>query len=87
MKNASAVLSAPRTARPPDKPTATLTVPDPDKINSFMNIRVAGIQACSELWKSRRAEFITEPIPGYGEIRCCIRDPEGYIVETELKYG
>ena len=24
----------------PDKPTVTLSVPDPDKINSFMNIRV-----------------------------------------------
>src|SRR5579862_5098727 len=25
----------------PDKPTVTLSVPDPDHINSFMNIRVA----------------------------------------------
>src|SRR5580700_1754319 len=25
----------------PDKPTVTLSVPDPDKINGFMNIRVA----------------------------------------------
>jgi predicted enzyme related to lactoylglutathione lyase len=36
----------------PDKPTVTLRVPDPDKISSFMNIRVADIQACYELWKS-----------------------------------
>ena len=34
-----------------DKPTVTLSVPDPDKINGFMNIRVADIQACYELWK------------------------------------
>ncbi len=26
-------------------------VPDPDKINGFMNIRVADIQACYELWE------------------------------------
>src|ERR1700727_1108647 len=30
----------------PDKPTVTLSVPDPDHINSFMNFRVADIQAC-----------------------------------------
>src|SRR6201986_1220659 len=45
----------------PDKPTVTLSTPDPSHINSFMNIRVADIQACYELWKSRGAEFITEP--------------------------
>ena len=75
----------------PDKPSVTLTVPDPDKINGFMNIRVADIQGCYELWKSRGAEFITPPIPKYGETRCYIRDPDGYIIEvgqsTELKYG
>lgn len=76
----------------PDKPTVTLSVlADPDKINSFMNIRVADIHACYELWKSRGAEFITKPIPKYGETRCYIRDPDGYIIEvgqsTELTYG
>ena len=75
----------------PDKPTVTLSVPDPNHINSFMNFRVADIQACYELWKSRGAEFLTPPIPKYGEIRCYIRDPDGYIIEvgqsTSLKYG
>ena len=75
----------------PDKPTVTLSVPDPNHINSFMNFRVADIQACYELWKSRGAEFITAPIPKYGEIRCYIRDPDGYLIEvgqsTTLKYG
>jgi putative intracellular protease/amidase/catechol 2,3-dioxygenase-like lactoylglutathione lyase family enzyme len=75
----------------PDKPTVMLSVPDPNHINSFMNFRVADIQACYELWKSRGAEFITEPIPKYGETRCYIRDPDGYIIEvgqsTDLTYG
>jgi len=75
----------------PDKPTVTLSVPDPNHINSFMNFRVADIQACYELWKSRGAEFITPPIPKYGEIRCYIRDPDGYIIEvgqsTDLTYS
>ena len=67
----------------PDKPSVTLSVPaDPDKVSSFLNIRVADIQACYELWKSRGAEFITEPKEKYGEIRCYIRDPDGYIIEV-----
>jgi predicted enzyme related to lactoylglutathione lyase len=77
----------------PDKPTVVLsTLADPDKINSFMNFRVADIQACYELWKSRGAEFITEPKDKYGETRCYIRDPDGYIIEVgqskpEFTYG
>ena len=40
----------------PDKPTVTLSVPaDPDSVNSFMNIRVADIQACYELWRKSRS--------------------------------
>jgi predicted enzyme related to lactoylglutathione lyase len=67
----------------PDKPTVTLRVPpDPDAVSSFMNIRVADIQACYELWRSRGAEFITEPKDKYGETRCYIRDPDGYIIEV-----
>ena len=67
----------------PDKPTVTLSVPtDPDNVSSFMNIRVADIRACYELWRSRGAEFITEPEPKYGETRCYIRDPDGYIIEV-----
>jgi len=77
----------------PDKPTVTLSVPpDPNRISSFMNIRVADIQACYQLWKSRGAEFITEPKDKYGETRCYIRDPDGYIIEIgqskpEFTYG
>ena len=65
----------------PDKPTVTLSVPDPNHINSFMNIRVADIQECYALWRSRGAQFITEPKPKYGETRCYSRDPDGYIIE------
>jgi predicted enzyme related to lactoylglutathione lyase len=50
----------------PDKPSVTLSVPaDPDSVSSFMNIRVADIQACYELWRNRGAEFITEPKDKY----------------------
>jgi catechol 2,3-dioxygenase-like lactoylglutathione lyase family enzyme len=67
----------------PDKPKTMLSVPaDPDAVSSFMNIRVADIQACYKLWRSRGAEFITEPKDKYGETRCYIRDPDGYIIEV-----
>ena len=76
----------------PDKPTVALSVPDPNHINSFMNFRVADIQACYDLWRNRGAEFITEPKDKYGETRCYIRDPDGYIIEVgqskpEFRYG
>jgi hypothetical protein len=40
----------------------------------------------------RGAEFITEPLDKYGERRCYIRDPDGYIIEVgqskpEFRYG
>ena len=67
----------------PDKPTVILSVlADPNKVDSFMNVRVADIQACYRLWKSRGAQFITEPKDKYGETRCYIRDPDGYIIEV-----
>jgi predicted enzyme related to lactoylglutathione lyase len=77
----------------PDKPTVTLSVPpDPNHISSFMNLRVADIQACYKDWKGRGATFITEPLDKYGETRCYIRDPDGYIIEVgqskpEFTYG
>ena len=67
----------------PDKPSVTLSVlADVDLVSSFMNIRVADIQACYELWRSRGAEFITEPKDKHGETRCYVRDPDGYIIEV-----
>ena len=73
----------------PDKPTVTLRPPpNPDEISSFMNVRVADIQACYRLWRSRGAQFITEPKDKVGETRCYIRDPDGYIIEVgESKPG
>ena len=66
----------------PDKPSVTLSVPDPDSVSSFMILRVADIQASYELWRSRGAEFITEPKEQYGESCCYMRDPDGYLIEV-----
>jgi catechol 2,3-dioxygenase-like lactoylglutathione lyase family enzyme len=67
----------------PDKPAVTLSVPtDLNTVSSFVNIRVADIQACYELWRSRGAEFITEPMDKVGETCCYLRDPDGHLIEV-----
>lgn len=51
-------------------------------MSSFMNLPVAAIQACDEQWSSKGAEFVTPPIDRGPEIRCYMRDPDGYIIEV-----
>jgi catechol 2,3-dioxygenase-like lactoylglutathione lyase family enzyme len=66
-----------------DKPGVTLSAPDdPSRASSFLNLRVADIQARYTEWKSRGAVFLTPPIRKAGEIRCYMRDPDGYIIEV-----
>jgi catechol 2,3-dioxygenase-like lactoylglutathione lyase family enzyme len=66
-----------------DKPTVTLeTPPDPDRVSSFLNLRVADIHAAYSQWSARGAEFLTEPKQHEIEIRCYIRDPDGHIIEV-----
>ena len=61
-----------------DKPTVTLeTPPDPDRVSSFLNIRVADIEAVYAEWSARGAQFLTPPKHHETEIRCYIRDPDG----------
>jgi catechol 2,3-dioxygenase-like lactoylglutathione lyase family enzyme len=66
-----------------DKPTVTLeTQPDPDRVSSFLNIRVADIHAVYALWSARGAQFLTPPKQHETEMRCYIRDPDGYLIEV-----
>jgi len=66
-----------------DKPSVTLRPPvNPNEVSSFLNIRVADIRACYEQWRSRGAEFLTEPKDHGREIRCYMRDPDNYLVEV-----
>src|SRR6202050_3383686 len=66
-----------------DKPTVTLETPsDPDRVSSFLNIRVTDIHAVYAEWSARGAEFLTPPIQHAYEIRCYMRDPDGYIIEV-----
>src|SRR5260221_3450750 len=46
-----------------DKPTVTLATPtDPNRVSSFLNIRVADIAAVYAEWSARGAEFLTPPM-------------------------
>jgi lactoylglutathione lyase len=66
-----------------DKPNVVASPPrDPDLLSSFMNLRVKDIARCYDLWRSRGARFITEPKVHASEIRCYIRDPDGYLIEV-----
>jgi len=57
-----------------DKPTVTLETPrDPDRVSSFLNIRVKDIEAVYAAWSARGAQFLTPPKQHQYEKRCYIR--------------
>jgi catechol 2,3-dioxygenase-like lactoylglutathione lyase family enzyme len=71
-----------------DKPQVTVSPPtDPNTVSSFLNIRVADIQATYKLWSARGAQFITEPMDRGPEFRCYLRDPDGYLMELGQTKG
>ncbi|MEV8593749.1 VOC family protein [Streptomyces sp. NPDC052012] len=72
----------------PDKPDVTLQPPtDPTTATSFLNIRVADIDRCYREWSAKGAEFLTPPIDRKAEIRCYLRDPDGYLIEVGQATG
>jgi catechol 2,3-dioxygenase-like lactoylglutathione lyase family enzyme len=72
----------------PDKPGISVVDYEPgDTTSIFLNLRVADIQACYEEWKAKGAEFVTPPIDREAEIRCYIRDPDGYLIEVGQSTG
>jgi len=71
-----------------DKPTVTLEAPaDLDRTSSFLNIRVADIEAIYREWSARGAEFLTPPMDRGAEIRCYVRDPDGHLIEVGQATG
>ena len=66
-----------------DKPEVIASPPrDKNLLSIFLNLRVADIKHCHALWSSRGAKFITEPKVHATELRCYIRDPDGYLIEV-----
>jgi len=66
-----------------DKPEVVASPPrDQNVLCIFLNLRVTDIRRCYELWSSRGAKFITEPKVHATELRCYMRDPDGYLSEV-----
>jgi catechol 2,3-dioxygenase-like lactoylglutathione lyase family enzyme len=72
----------------PDKPSVTLAPPGPtDTVSGFMNVRVADIAAFYAAATAKGAQFLTEPLDRKAELRCYLRDPDGYLIEVGQATG
>ena len=72
----------------PDKPDISVVNYEPgDTTSIFLNLRVADIDACYREWSERGATFLTPPIDRGAEIRCYMRDPDGYLIEVGQSTG
>jgi catechol 2,3-dioxygenase-like lactoylglutathione lyase family enzyme len=73
----------------PDKPEIVLDVhDDANRYDTFLNLRVADIQAVYDEWRGRGAKFLTPPLDNQGyEIRCYLRDPDNRIIEVGQATG
>jgi catechol 2,3-dioxygenase-like lactoylglutathione lyase family enzyme len=72
----------------PDKPDVILRPPEPgDPVSTFLNVRVADIEAFYAAATAQGAEFLTEPLDRKAEIRCYMRDPDGYLIEVGQATG
>lgn len=71
-----------------DKPEVVLDIPtDPNRVSSFLNLRVADINDVYERWSARGAQFLTPPIDHGAEVRCYMRDPDGHLIEVGQATG
>jgi catechol 2,3-dioxygenase-like lactoylglutathione lyase family enzyme len=76
----------------PDKPDIILTAPEPgDPVSAFINVRVADIAAFYAAAMAKGGQFLTEPLDRKAELRCYLRDPDGYLIEigqaTGMQHG
>lgn len=72
----------------PDKPDITLTPPEPgDPVSAFLNVRVADIAEFHAAATAKGARFLTDPIDRKAELRCYLRDPDGYLIEIGQATG
>src|SRR5262249_8572573 len=66
-----------------DKPEVVATPPKhPNELTIFLNLRVTDINRFYERCRARGAAFITEPKTHTTELRCYMRDPDGYLIEV-----
>jgi catechol 2,3-dioxygenase-like lactoylglutathione lyase family enzyme len=66
-----------------DKPGIVLEPPrDHGHVSTFMNLRVADIQAVYQEWSAKGAKFLTRPKDLGWEMRCYTQDPDGHLIEV-----
>ena len=66
-----------------DKPDVTAAAPgDSQTLTSALNLRVSDVYKFYEQWRAAGAEFLTPPKVHESEIRCYMRDPDGYLIEV-----
>src|SRR5215813_979805 len=71
-----------------DKPDVIAAPPQSAHVlTSSLNIRVADVEAIYREWRSRGAEFLTEPKEHASEIRCYLKDPDGHLIEVGQSTG
>ena len=71
-----------------DKPDVILDVSsDLNRVDAFLNIRVADIQEVYQQWSAKGATYLTPPIDRGAEIRCYMRDPDGHLIEVGQATG
>jgi catechol 2,3-dioxygenase-like lactoylglutathione lyase family enzyme len=72
----------------PDKPEISVVDYEAgDTTSIFLNLRVADIHTCYEEWTAKGAQFLTPPIDRGAELRCYLRDPDGYLIEVGQSTG
>lgn len=72
----------------PDKSDVTLTPPEPgDPVSGFLNVRVADIVTFYADARAKGAHFLTAPLDRGAELRCYLRDPDGYLIEIGQTTG
>ncbi|MGW0329401.1 VOC family protein [Nocardia sp. NPDC003183] len=72
----------------PDKPDITLAPPTAgEMVSSFLNVRVADIAAFYADVTAKGGQFLTEPLDRKAELRCYLRDPDGYLIEVGQATG
>jgi lactoylglutathione lyase len=66
-----------------DKPEVIASPPrDENILSNFLNLRMSDIRHYFDLWSSRGAQFVTEPKVHATELRCYVRDLDGYLIEV-----
>jgi catechol 2,3-dioxygenase-like lactoylglutathione lyase family enzyme len=55
--------------------------------DSLLRDPVNNVEACYREWSAKGATFVRPPIDCGAEIRCYVRDPDGYLIEVGQATG